>query len=108
MTGFAYQACKEHRVVGQRLRLVLRLADDTGQVLVGKAHVPLARSLGRHVLPPLRRAAPIGQHATLARPAALHRRGRALIPAVPAPAPPWPEAAVAPPRVLEPATKGLI
>src|SRR6266496_253118 len=75
------------RVVGQRFRLVPRLADDTGQVLVGKAHVPLARSLGRHVLPPLRPGAPIGQHTPLARPAALHRHGHALIAAVQAAAP---------------------
>src|SRR2546427_2932840 len=83
------------RVVGQRFRLVPRLADDTGRVLGGKAHVPLARSLGRHVLPPLRPGAPIGQHATLARPAALHRRGRALIAAVRAAAPRGPETAFA-------------
>ena len=79
------------RVVAQRFRLVPRLADDTGQVLGGKAHVPLARSLGRHVLPPLRpplrRAAPIGQYAPLAGPAALHRRGHVLIAAVQAAAP---------------------
>ncbi len=87
------------RVVSQRFRLVPPLADDTGQVLGGKAHVPLARSLGRHVVPPLRPplrpAAPIGQHAPLARPAALHRRGHALIAAVQAAAPRGPETAFA-------------
>src|SRR5204863_5510143 len=38
-------------------------------------------------LPPPRPGAPIGQHAPLARPAALHRRGHALIAAVQAAAP---------------------
>ena len=87
------------RVVSQRFRLVPPLADDTGQVLGGKAHVPLARSLGRHVVPPLRpplrRAAPIGQYAPLAGPAALHRRGHVLIAAVQAAAPRGPETAFA-------------
>src|SRR5438046_9137149 len=46
-----------------------------------------ARSPGRYVLPPLRQGAPIVQHAPLARPAALHRRGDALIAAVQAAAP---------------------
>jgi hypothetical protein len=41
-----------------------------------------ARSLSRHVQPPLGPAAPISHHAPLARPAALHRRGHALIAAV--------------------------
>src|SRR5207245_319339 len=46
-----------------------------------------ARSLSRHVLSPLRPAAPIVPHAPPARPAALHRRGHALIAAVQAAAP---------------------
>src|SRR2546428_11455006 len=97
ITGFTYQACKELEWLLSDFVWSRALADDTGQVLGGKAHVPLARSLGRHVVPPLRRAAPIGQHAPLAGPAALHRRGHALIAAVPAPAPPGPATAVAPP-----------
>src|SRR5881296_3052406 len=87
MTGFTYQACKELEWLVSDFVWSRALAEDTGQVLVGKAHVPLARSLGRHVLPPLRLAAPIGQHAPLARPAALHRHGHALIAAVQAAAP---------------------
>src|SRR3989442_7166571 len=87
MTGFTYQACKELEWLVSDFVWSRALAEDTGQVLVGEAHVPLARSLGRHVLPPLRRAAPIGQHAPLAGPAELHRRGRGLIAAVPAAAP---------------------
>src|SRR6266704_2147456 len=87
ITGFTYQACKELEWLLSDFVSSRALADDTGQVLGGKAHVPLARSLGRHVVPPLRPAAPIGQHAPLARPAALHRRGHALIAAVQAAAP---------------------
>src|SRR2546425_3805739 len=91
ITGFTYQACKELEWLVSDFVWSRALADDTGQVLGGKAHVPLARSLGRHVVPPLRpplrRAAPIGQHAPLAGPAALHRRGHALIAAVQAAAP---------------------
>src|SRR2546421_455301 len=51
--------------------------------------------LGRRAWPPLRPGARRGQHATLARPAALHRRGRALIAAVRAAAPRGPETAFA-------------
>src|SRR6266705_4137678 len=64
--------------------------------------MPLARSLGRHVLPPLRPGAPIGQHAPLARPAALHRRGHALIAAVQAAAPRGQKTAFALPVVGKP------
>src|SRR2546426_7146514 len=95
ITGFTYQACKELEWLVSDFVWSRALAEDTGQVLVGEAHVPLARSLGRHVLPPLRRAAPIGQHAPLAGPAALHRRGHALIAAVQAAAPRGPETAFA-------------
>src|SRR5256885_4320836 len=105
ITGFTYQACKELEWLLSDFVSSRALADDTGQVLGGKAHVPLARSLGRHVVPPLRPplrpAAPIGQHAPLARPAALHRRGHALIAAVPAAAPRGPKTAVAPSVVGE-------
>ncbi len=95
MTGFTYQACKELEWLVSDFVWSRALAEDTGQVLVGKAHVPLARSLGCHVLPPLRRAAPIGQHAPLARPAALHGRGHALIATVQAAAPRGQETAFA-------------
>ena len=95
ITGFTYQAYKELEWLLSDFVWSRALAEDTGQVLVGKAHVPLARSLGRHVLPPLRRAAPIGQHAPLARPPALHGRGHALIATVQAAAPRGPETAFA-------------
>ncbi len=106
ITGFTYQACKELEWLLSDFVSSRALADDTGQVLGGKAHVPLARSLGRHVVPPLRPplrpAAPIGQHAPLARPAALHRRGHALIAAVQAAAPRGQETAFAPSVVGKP------
>src|SRR2546425_4561294 len=99
ITGFTYQACKELEWLVSDFVWSRALADDTGQVLGGKAHVPLARSLGRHVVPPLRPplrpAAPIGQHAPLARPAALHGRGHALIATVQAAAPRGQETAFA-------------
>jgi hypothetical protein len=63
-----------------------------------------ARSLSRHVLPPLGRAAPIGPHASLARPAALHRRGHALIAAVQAAAPRGQKTAFTLPVVGKPVT----
>src|SRR5216117_713033 len=106
ITGFTYQACKELEWLLSDFVSSRALADDTGQVLGGKAHVPLARSLGRHVVPPLRPplrpAAPIGQHAPLARPAALHRRGHALIAAVQAAAPRGQKTAFALPVVGKP------
>src|SRR3989442_11624212 len=73
-----------------------------GRPGVGKALVPLPRSLGPHVLPPLRPGAPIGQHAPLAPPAALDRRGHALIAAVQAAAPRGQKKAFALPVVGKP------
>src|SRR5206468_5427709 len=68
----------------------------------GEGTKELARSLGPHVLPPLRPGAPIGQHAPLARPAALHRQGHALIATVQAAAPRGQKTAFALPVVGKP------